>query len=141
MFLILARYFFLHILDAQYFDFLSLPYLDCFVLCLKFLSNLYLALYLHFLQKQNQNVLCAAIQHFDFLGSHYYYQSDTQTYFKIVVDDDNHVIVYADETSFLVEFVDKILDMFDRGYTFNSIQKYIENVYSKNYDYMGRNRL
>ena len=94
-----------------------------------------------YLQKQNQNVLCAAIQHFDFLGSHYYYQSDTQTYFKIVVDDDNHVIVCADETSFVVEFVDKILDMCDRGYTFNSIQKYIENVYSKNYGYMGRNRL
>ena len=35
-----------------------------------------------YLQKQNQNVLCATIQHFDFLGSHYYYQSDTQTYFR-----------------------------------------------------------
>ena len=94
-----------------------------------------------YLQKQNQNVLCDTIQHYDFLGSHYYYQSDTQTYFKVIVDDDNHVIVYADETSFLIEIVDKLLHMFDRGYSFDDVQKYIENVYSKNYDYMGRYRL
>lgn len=94
-----------------------------------------------YLQKQNQNVLCDALGHFDIHGSHFYYQSDTQTYFKVLVGDDNHVIVYADETSFLIEFVDKLLDMFEHGWTFDDVQKYIENVYSKNYDYMGRNRL
>lgn len=94
-----------------------------------------------YLQKQNQNVLCDALGHFDIHGSHFYYQSDTQTYFKVIVADDNHVIVYADETSFLIEFVDKLLDKFERGWTFDHVQKYIENVYSKNYDYMGRYRL
>lgn len=98
--------------------------------------------FFEYLQKQNQNVLCDTAQHFDFLGSHFYYQSDTQTYFKIVVDDDNHVILFADETSFLVAFINKFLDHFNRtADDFDIIKKYIENVYSKNYSYRGRYRL
>lgn len=95
--------------------------------------------FFEYLQKQNQNVLCSAASHFDYLNSMYYYQSDTKTYFKIETSDDNRLYIFADETSFLFTFTDSLMYYGHR--TFDDVKNYIEQLYSKNYYMMHRNRI